>query len=113
MAVQLKPSCLPDLLKYAVDERASDLHIRENKNVQLRIDSNLVQLDYETDSTIFDQFYQDVLDAIVAVKARLPIDESRIYAVGGLYRNFIHLCVFPVDGLIQFIRQDTGYIHTI
>ncbi len=61
MAVALKPSCLHDLLKYAVDERASDLHIRENKNVQLRIDSNLVQLDYETDTAIFDQFCNDIV----------------------------------------------------
>lgn len=61
MAVELKSSCLHDLLKYAVDERASDLHIRENKNVQLRIDSNLVQLDFETDSALFDKFCEDIV----------------------------------------------------
>ncbi|MCQ2396604.1 MAG: PilT/PilU family type 4a pilus ATPase [Lentisphaeria bacterium] len=61
MAVELKKSCLHDLLKYAVDERASDLHIRENKNVQLRIDSNLVQLDFEVDTKLFDQFCQDIV----------------------------------------------------
>ena len=61
MPAKLKPSILHDLLKYAVDERASDLHIRENKNVQLRIDSNLVVIDYETTTEIFDKICEDIV----------------------------------------------------
>lgn len=61
MSAKLKPSILHDLLKYAVDERASDLHIRENKNVQLRIDSNLVVIDYETTTEIFDKICEDIV----------------------------------------------------
>mgnify|MGYP004676278607 CR=1 FL=1 len=52
---------LHDLLVYAVENRASDLHIRENKNVQLRIDSNLVQLDFVTDTAYFDRVCQQIV----------------------------------------------------
>lgn len=56
MALQeQKNSDLHDLLDYAVQNRASDLHIREGKSVQLRIDSNLVQLDFVTDTAFLDK----------------------------------------------------------
>ncbi|MCQ2403710.1 MAG: PilT/PilU family type 4a pilus ATPase [Lentisphaeria bacterium] len=93
MAVQLKTSCLHDLLKYAVDERASDLHIRENKNVQLRIDSNLVQLDYETDSTIFNQFCNDIVPAgkYEEFKAKGDLDFAWQEPDVGRFRVNLHL----------------------
>jgi len=56
-----KESCLHDLLAYAVQNRCSDIHIRENKEVQLRIDSGLMTMDYVTDSATLDQFCLDVV----------------------------------------------------
>jgi twitching motility protein PilT len=54
-------SIMHDLLVYAVENRTSDLHVRENKNVQLRIDSNLCQLDFVTDSAYFDTLCQQIV----------------------------------------------------
>lgn len=52
-----------DLLAFAVDKRASDLHIRENKNVQLRIDSALVTVDFLTDTAFFDKVCEEIVPA--------------------------------------------------
>ena len=50
-----------DILKYAVDNRASDLHVREGKYVRLRIDSKLVDTDFMTDSVFFEKALEDIL----------------------------------------------------
>lgn len=61
MARENKPSIMHDLLAYAVENKASDLHIRECKNVQLRIDSNLVEVDFVTDTDFFDAYVNQVV----------------------------------------------------
>ncbi len=52
-----------DLLVFATEQRASDLHLRENKNLQLRIDSNLVEVECFTDSEYFDKLCYDIVPA--------------------------------------------------
>ncbi|MBQ4479344.1 MAG: PilT/PilU family type 4a pilus ATPase [Victivallales bacterium] len=54
-------STLHDLLDFAVQSRASDIHMRENKEVQLRIDSNLVQVDTVTTTEILAKFCEDIV----------------------------------------------------
>lgn len=54
-------SYLHDLLEFAVQSRASDIHMRENKEVQLRIDSNLVQVDTVTTTEILAKFCEDIV----------------------------------------------------
>lgn len=54
-------SILKDLLNTAVSNRASDLHIRENKEVQYRIDSNLVKVDFVADSEFFDRALEQIV----------------------------------------------------
>ncbi|MBO4514028.1 MAG: PilT/PilU family type 4a pilus ATPase [Victivallales bacterium] len=54
-------SVLFDILKYAVEHGASDLHIREGKYVRLRIDSKLVETDFMTDSVFFEKAIQQIL----------------------------------------------------
>ena len=56
-------SVLFDILKYAVENRASDLHIREDKYVRLRIDSKLVDTDFMTDSVFFETAIKEILPA--------------------------------------------------
>ena len=60
-----------DILKYAVEHNASDLHVREGKYMRLRIDSRLVDTDFMTDSYFFEQALHDIIPA-----GRLPIYES-------------------------------------
>ncbi len=52
-----------DILKYAVDNRASDLHVREGKYVRLRIDGKLTDTDFMTDSVFFEKALDDILPA--------------------------------------------------
>jgi twitching motility protein PilT len=54
-------SILRDLLTTAVENGASDLHIRENKPVQLRIDSNLVEVEFVTDGEFFDTCEKQII----------------------------------------------------
>jgi twitching motility protein PilT len=54
-------SVLHDLLLTAVENNASDLHIREGKTVLLRIDSNLVEADFTTDTEFFDQCLEEIV----------------------------------------------------
>ncbi|MBR0458623.1 MAG: PilT/PilU family type 4a pilus ATPase [Victivallales bacterium] len=54
-------SCLFDILKYAVEHNASDLHIREGKYVRLRVDSKLVETDFLTDSVFFEKAIEDIM----------------------------------------------------
>lgn len=50
-----------DILQYAVQNRASDLHVREGKYVRLRIDSKLVDTDFLTDSVFFAKAIDEIL----------------------------------------------------
>ncbi len=58
---QRDASLLFDLLKLAVENRASDLHIRENKYVRLRIDSLLVETDVMTDTYFINKALEQML----------------------------------------------------
>ncbi len=64
-------SVLFEILKYAVEHNASDLHIREGKYMRLRIDSRLVDTDFMTDSYFFKQALDDILPP-----GRLPVYEA-------------------------------------
>lgn len=50
-----------DLLKYAVEQGASDLHVREGKFVRLRVDSRLIETDIMTDSYFFNKSFEQIL----------------------------------------------------
>ena len=65
------PSVFFDLLKYAVENNASDLHVREGKYLRLRIDSKLVDTEFLTDSYFFKEALQDILPP-----GKLPIYEA-------------------------------------
>ena len=54
-------SVLFPLLKYAVDNGASDLHIREGKYLRLRLDARLVDTDFMTDTAFFKKAYEEVI----------------------------------------------------
>lgn len=54
-------SVLHDLLTTAVENRASDVHIREDKNAMLRIDSGLVEVDFIADSAFLDQCLEQIV----------------------------------------------------
>ena len=55
------PSSLHDFLVFAVENRASDVHIRENKHIQLRIDSNLSEVNVMTDTEFLDHFCEEIV----------------------------------------------------
>lgn len=57
------PSVLFDALKYAVEHGASDLHIRENKFIRLRVDGKLVETDFMTDSHFFKRAIDEIVPA--------------------------------------------------
>jgi len=61
-------SILRDLLRTAVDNNASDLHIREMKPVQYRIDSNLIEAEFITDTAFFDECLAQIVP-----KGQMPI----------------------------------------
>ncbi len=54
-------SILHDLLLTAVENNASDLHLREGKTVQLRIDSNLVEVDFTADTEFIDTCLEEIV----------------------------------------------------
>jgi twitching motility protein PilT len=54
-------SILHDLLNTAVENRASDVHIREDKTVVLRIDGNLVEVDFVVDSEFLDKCLEQIV----------------------------------------------------
>ncbi|NLF93666.1 MAG: PilT/PilU family type 4a pilus ATPase [Oligosphaeraceae bacterium] len=54
-------SILRDLLSTAVENNASDLHIREGKTVQLRIDSNLIEVDFTADTAFIDACLEQIV----------------------------------------------------
>ncbi|HOG49939.1 MAG TPA: PilT/PilU family type 4a pilus ATPase [Lentisphaeria bacterium] len=56
-----EPSVLFDALKYAVEHGASDLHVRENKFIRLRIDGKLVETDFMTDSHFFKRAINEIV----------------------------------------------------
>ena len=55
------PSVLFDALKYAVENGASDLHVRENKFIRLRVDGKLIETDFMTDSHFFKRAIGEIL----------------------------------------------------
>ncbi len=54
-------SILHDVLSTGVEEGASDWHIRENRPVGLRIDQQLVELDFVTDSEFVEQAVRQIM----------------------------------------------------
>ncbi len=54
-------SILHDLLATAVENQASDVHIREDKNVMLRIDGGLVEVDFKIDASFLDQCLEQIV----------------------------------------------------
>lgn len=56
-------SSLKDLLGTAIENRASDLHLRENSPVQLRIDRKLVEVDFVADKKFYDTIIREIVPA--------------------------------------------------
>lgn len=54
-------SVMFEMLKYAVDNGASDLHIREGKFVRLRQHARLVDTDFMTDTAFFEKSFEDIV----------------------------------------------------
>ncbi|MBP5639412.1 MAG: PilT/PilU family type 4a pilus ATPase [Victivallales bacterium] len=54
-------SIMFEALKYAVDNGASDLHIREGKYIRLRLHAQLVDTDIMTDENYFKKSYEDIV----------------------------------------------------
>ena len=54
-------SILYDLLNTAVENRASDVHVRKDKNALLRIDGSLVEVEYVVTREIMDQFLEQIV----------------------------------------------------
>ncbi|MDY0175701.1 MAG: PilT/PilU family type 4a pilus ATPase [Lentisphaeria bacterium] len=54
-------SIIHDLLNTAVENQASDVHVRKDKNALLRIDGALVEVEYEVNSQIMDQCLEQIV----------------------------------------------------
>ena len=50
-----------DILKYAVEHNASDLHVREGKFVRLRVHSRLVETNIMTDTYFFEKSFEQII----------------------------------------------------